>query len=235
MFRKHSWTPTLLPLLVCASVLLPGCDDDADTDALRDRLREVETENRRLRQDMERPTGHSQRPDEQVEEPSPPTPDYGVAIPPDFKVDNPLWNRTKARLAILSPAEKKCLFVFTLAKCNENNELLEEDQLKIATFQRILLADLALIADWPHMAQNCHAEANAYTAIVRGEAAENGIRQKILLDLDRLMADRVRMAAREVSEAELDATYQKHQSLFDQTAIDAVSMAKIMVWGRKPK
>lgn len=235
MSRKQIWAQTLLCLLVFASVLLPGCDDDADTDALRDRLREVEAENRRLRENVERPADQSQPPDQQVEEPSPPTPDYGVAIPPDFKVDIPLWNRTKERLSILSPAEKKCLFVFTLAKCNENNERLEEDQLKIASVQRLLLADLALVADWPQMAQNCHAEANAYTAIVRGEAAEDGVRQKILSDLDRLMADRVKMAALEVSEAELDATYGKHQALFDQTAIETASMAKILVWGRKAK
>ena len=235
MSRQQTWMQVVILLLACCGFILPGCDDDADTDELRERLREVEAENQRLREDKERVADQQQRPDQHIDESTLGEPEYGVSIPSSFKVDIPLWNKTKGRLGILGPAEKKCLFVFTLARCNENNERLEEDQLKIASVQRLLLADLALEADWPEMAQNCHAEANVYTAIVRGEATEDGLRQKILSDRDQLMADRVRMAAREVSQSELDSTYREHQALFDKTAIDLVSMAKVLVWGREMK
>jgi len=70
MSQTRICLPVLIRLLVSSTILLPGCDDDADTEPLHDRLRASEAENQRLREENDRLANQHPPGDHDVAEPS---------------------------------------------------------------------------------------------------------------------------------------------------------------------
>jgi len=156
---------------------------------------------------------------------------YRLDAPLNYSVDMPVWTDAKYRFDVLTPLERKYLFVFTLADCNKNNELLEQDQNKIISVQRVLLADLAAEAGWVEMAWNCQTETLIRAAVVRGEIMDEDDLEKALSDLNKLLAARGQLIARELNDSGLESSYRRHKLLFDETANVVVALPKIAVWG----
>lgn len=150
---------------------------------------------------------------------------YRDIIPEDFDLNIQHWGDKKKELASLRPSEIKALLVYALMHCNENNENLQEDYFKIVSVQRLFLADLALEADWPEMAWNLETE-----ACVGAKIANSGYSDEFESDAKTLQDHRVDLILYEQSQNDMNATYYRHQTLFDETANTIAALPKFVIW-----